>query len=142
MIENLSPLQAWETLASDSTSVLVDVRTRAEWGFVGAPDLSSLGKSVVLVEWMSFPSMQINSNFAQQLLAQLQGTPPSVICFLCRSGQRSQAAGMLMQDHFDQQSMQVECINVAEGFEGDLDSNGHRGGMNGWKARGLAWRQT
>jgi hypothetical protein len=36
----------------------------------------------------------------------------------------------------------VNCINVTEGFEGDLDAEGHRGNLNGWRARGLAWRQS
>ncbi|MEM7686023.1 MAG: rhodanese-like domain-containing protein, partial [Pseudomonadota bacterium] len=34
------------------------------------------------------------------------------------------------------------CTNVAEGFEGDLDADGHRGTINGWKAHGLPWRQS
>ena len=34
------------------------------------------------------------------------------------------------------------CYNVAGGFEGDLDENGHRGRKNGWKAGGLPWRQS
>ncbi|MGE0096622.1 MAG: rhodanese-like domain-containing protein, partial [Alphaproteobacteria bacterium] len=35
-------------LARDPNSVLVDVRSQAEWSFVGVPDLSSLGKKVAL----------------------------------------------------------------------------------------------
>jgi hypothetical protein len=31
---------------------------------------------------------------------------------------------------------------VAEGYEGDLDAARHRGSVNGWKGRGLPWRQT
>ena len=32
--------------------------------------------------------------------------------------------------------------NIAEGFEGDKDENGHRGTLNGWRFRGLPWQQT
>ena len=32
-------------------------------------------------------------------------------------------------------------VNVAGGFEGDIDGEGHRGHVNGWKAANLPWRQ-
>ena len=41
-----------------------------------------------------------------------------------------------------EQGVAAHCTNVAEGFEGDLDQGGHRGGLGGWKARGLPWRQN
>jgi len=31
---------------------------------------------------------------------------------------------------------------VADGFEGQLDSAGHRNALGGWKAAGLPWTQT
>jgi tRNA dimethylallyltransferase len=40
--------QAWEALCSDPRAQLCDVRTDAEWNFVGLPDLSALGKQAVL----------------------------------------------------------------------------------------------
>ena len=36
----------------------------------------------------------------------------------------------------------LNCFNVLEGFEGDKDSNGHRGVQGGWKAAGLPWVQS
>ena len=48
-IAQLSPQQAFEAL-SDGDAALVDVRTRAEWAFVGLPDLSPVGAQPVLVE--------------------------------------------------------------------------------------------
>ena len=53
---DLSPKDAWELLSSDAQAVLVDVRTPAEWTYVGIPDLSGIGKKPVLVTdgtWMS-----------------------------------------------------------------------------------------
>jgi rhodanese-related sulfurtransferase len=35
----------------------------------------------------------------------------------------------------------TRAFNVSGGFEGNLDGEGHRGGVNGWKASGLPWRQ-
>ena len=50
-IAAVSVEDAWARLKSDSRSVLIDVRTIAEWAYVGLPDLSSIGKRPVLVEW-------------------------------------------------------------------------------------------
>jgi hypothetical protein len=33
------------------------------------------------------------------------------------------------------------AYNIAGGFEGDPDTERHRGRVNGWKADGLPWRQ-
>ena len=38
-------------LSDNPDAVLVDVRTDAEWKFVGVPDVSSLGRDVVFIEW-------------------------------------------------------------------------------------------
>ncbi|GHA46919.1 hypothetical protein GCM10008927_09610 [Amylibacter ulvae] len=141
-IENVDPAETWNGLQKDNTAVLVDVRTRAEWGFVGIPDLSQLNRQPFLIEWKEYPMMNTNEAFASELLEKLDGAAPSKIYFLCRSGARSMAAANLMSEIFATQGQATQCINVAEGFEGDLDSDGHRGNMNGWKARGLDWRQS
>ena len=47
---DVTPAEAWEALSDDPAAVLVDVRTAAEWAYVGLPDLRSLDKDVVLVE--------------------------------------------------------------------------------------------
>ena len=41
---DLTPEQAWELLRENPDAVLVDVRTDAEWKYVGVPDVSSLGR--------------------------------------------------------------------------------------------------
>ena len=48
---DITPLQAWKLLSDNPEAVLVDVRTDAEWRFVGVPDLSSLGREIVYIEW-------------------------------------------------------------------------------------------
>jgi hypothetical protein len=35
----------------------------------------------------------------------------------------------------------IEAYNILEGFEGDIDANGHRGQLGGWRKQGLPWRQ-
>jgi rhodanese-related sulfurtransferase len=135
MVENVLPGKVWEALRKDPKAQLVDVRTDVEWNFVGLPDLSSLGKQVVPIQWQVYQAMAPNTAFAEQL-KEAGFTPEHHIYFICRSGQRSMAAA---------QAAQVvgfpHTYNVADGFEGAVDAAGHRGSMAGWKAEGLPWRQ-
>ena len=132
--------EAWEMLKSDPKIQLVDVRTQAEWNFVGLPDLATLERRVHCVEWQEFPSMQPNPNFAAEVAGALtaagvdQATP---VLFLCRSGARSRAAAMAMTRAGFQ-----KAFNIGDGFEGNLDAERHRGKSNGWKASGLPWKQS
>jgi len=135
MVENVPPPKVWEALTSDPKAQLVDCRTEAEWAFVGLPDLSSAGKQAVLIQWQTYPTMQVNAGFADQLV-EAGFTPDHHIYFICRSGQRSLAAAQAAQAAGFPHS-----YNVAEGFEGPTDGTGHRGTVGGWKLHGLPWRQ-
>lgn len=70
-VEDVSVLDVWSRLETDPGSVLIDVRTRAEWAYVGLPDISSLGKQLVLLEWQNFPDRRIDPGFATKLQAVL-----------------------------------------------------------------------
>ena len=135
MVENVSPRDAWEALAADPQAHLVDVRSDAEWVFVGVPDLSGAGKQPFLVPWQMFPAMQLNTGFVGAM-RHAGAKPEQTLYFICRSGQRSAAAAQAMAaagfEH---------VFNVADGFEGPPDGEGHRGMVAGWKADGLPWRQ-
>lgn len=137
---DVSALEAFEALSTEPQSLLIDVRTKAEWGYVGIVDLSSIGKEILLVEWQSYPAMAVNTDFVEVLSAELarRGVgPETALFFLCRSGVRSLAAARAMAAAgFDR------CFNVAGGFEGPLDTARHRGGVDGWKAAGLPWVQS
>jgi len=135
MVENVSPGQAWQALQSDPQAQLVDVRTEAEWTFVGLPDLDDAGKQPVLIPWQVYPAMQVHPDFVGAL-RKAGLTPEHRIHFLCRSGARSMAAAQAAQA-----AGFPQVFNVAEGFEGNPDAEGHRGVVAGWKAEGLPWRQ-
>jgi len=141
-VGEVNPADAWDILATEKDARLIDVRTRAEWGFVGVPDVSELGHSVICTEWARHPGMSVNPDFVATLEKSLGNEGPGKLLFLCRSGVRSLSAAKAITAYFAEQGKAVECFNVLEGFEGDLDSNGHRGNQNGWKHRGLAWRQS
>ncbi|WP_431281183.1 rhodanese-like domain-containing protein [Humitalea sp. 24SJ18S-53] len=134
-VPDVSPAAAWAALKSDPDAVLVDVRTDAEWTFVGVPDLSEAGKQPVLIPWQVYPSMQVNGAFAEHL-RRSGVTPLSKVFYLCRSGARSLAAAQAAQA-----AGFPNAANVADGFEGPPDAQGHRGATAGWKAGGLPWRQ-
>ena len=135
MAENVSPAKTWEALRARPEAQLVDVRTDAEWNFVGVPDLAEAGKQVVLLPWQVYPAMQRNAAFEEQL-TKAGFTPEQHIFFLCRSGVRSQAAAEAARA-----AGFPHVYNVADGFEGPPDARGHRGTTAGWKADGLPWRQ-
>ena len=132
---DLSPLEAWELLKGEAGALLLDVRTEAEWRYVGLPDLSGLGKDVQCISWQVFPDMRLNEDFVAKV-RESGPEPDQPLLMICRSGQRSRDAAIALTT-----AGYSRCYNVAEGFEGPLDGDRHRGGASGWKARGLPWFQ-
>ena len=126
--------KAYAELESEADAVLVDVRTSAEWSYVGHPDLAQIGKQVIFLEWQHFPDGTQNGSFVEQLheAGVGQGVP---VYFLCRSGARSAAAAKAATA-----AGLGPAYNVSDGFEGPLGGDGHRD-VAGWKASGLPWRQ-
>ena len=122
-------------LGREGEAVLVDVRTRPEWQFVGVPDLDRLGKRPLFISWQNYPGMERNDAFVAQVTGAGVG-PDAPLLFLCRSGGRSRAAAAAMTAAGFRR-----CYNVAGGFEGGLDAARHRGTGEGWKAAGLPWIQ-
>ena len=125
----------YEEVERDPRAVLIDVRTDAEWRYVGLPDLSGVGKEIALISWQTYPDMARNGGFVDQVRgAGVAEDQP--VYLICRSGQRSRDAAIALTAAGFQ-----SAHNVSEGFEGGHDEAGHRGRIAGWKARGLPWRQ-
>jgi len=131
---DVAPSEAYDELQADDDAVLVDVRTSAEWSYVGLPDLTQIGKRVIFLEWQHFPDGTLNGGFVEQLRAAgvREGVP---VYFLCRSGVRSAAAAKAATT-----AGLGPAYNVSDGFEGSLGRDGHRE-VAGWKAAGLPWMQ-
>jgi rhodanese-related sulfurtransferase len=132
---DITPEQAWKLLSENPEAVLVDVRTDAEWRFVGVPDLSSLGRDVVYIEWNRTDGTR-NDNFVAELIDHVPPRDDRPVVFLCRSGNRSIGAAEAATE-----AGIAPSYNVLDGFEGHLDDEGHRGGV-GWRAIGLPWKQS
>lgn len=136
---DVTPEEAWEILSNEPGAALVDVRTTAEWTYVGLPDLSATKAPFLRIEWQTYPSNEINPAFvatADEALRRAGSSPDAPVFFLCRSGARSAAAAAAMT-----QAGYSRCYNVAGGFEGRRDESGHRGSVEGWKAADLPWVQ-
>lgn len=142
VVADWSPVQTWKELESNPKSCLIDVRTRVEWMFVGVPDLSSIGRKTAFVEWHVYPEMRQNDSFVQQVATSFGTEWPDTIFFICRSGVRSQAAAVEFSNSATMMGQEVQCFNVAKGFEGDLGPSYQRGQHNGWKFDQLPWQQS
>jgi len=124
----LTPQEAWQVWQHAPGARLVDVRTRAEWEWVGRVP------GAVEIEWLTWPGCQPNPSFIAQLRQQVD--PEALVMFLCRSGVRSDAAARAASD-----AGYANCYNILEGFEGDRDANGQRNRIGGWRHAGLPWFQ-
>ncbi|HVZ13468.1 MAG TPA: rhodanese-like domain-containing protein [Bauldia sp.] len=137
---DISAKQTWDALAKSPPATLVDVRTAAEWAYVGVPVVSALGKQTVLVEWDEFPSGELVPDFIGRLKSELSklgiGTD-APLYFICRSGNRSRQAAIQATA-----AGYSNSYNVTGGFEGRLDGERHRGTAESWKGAGLPWVQS
>ena len=125
----LLPREAYEIWQQAPGAKVVDVRTRAEWDYVGRIP------GAVEIELLTYPGNRPNPAFLAELTQQVD--KEALMMFICRSGGRSHNAAMLAM-----QAGYTECYNVLEGFEGDKDASGHRNTKGGWRAAGLPWVQS
>ena len=87
---DVTAAEAWHALTGDAAAVLVDVRTEVEWNLIGKPDLSSLDKEPIFLQWVKMGG--VNKNFVPELQAALQErgvAKDAPVYFMCQSGGRS-----------------------------------------------------
>jgi len=137
---DISARDAWEGLARSPEAALIDVRSKAEWVYVGVPVVSSVGKKTLLVEWDDFSTGALVPDFIGRLkatLAQNGVSDTAPLYFICRSGNRSRNAAIAATA-----AGHPHCFNIEFGFEGRLDTERHRNTPGSWKAEGLPWVQS
>ncbi len=142
---------AFKLLLTSISARLVDVRTKAETHFVGAPVLpvknsldQNLQSQYCQIEWQLFPTMLKNDSFIAELEQQLTlwheqdgvDKQDRDLLFLCRSDVRSAHAA-----HVATLLGCNKSYNITHGFEGGANENGHRSQISGWKFMGLPWSQ-
>lgn len=119
LIESVLCQQAWEMLLKDDQSVLIDVRSQAEWQIVGKPQLTH-PKQLVLNSLKLSPLMVMNENFTDILLNAVKDKTRKF--FLCRYGVRSYTATQIAI-----RNGLSECYNLSDGFEGNATGPGWLG---------------
>jgi len=132
---NLLPKMAVEKLQNNPKALFVDVRSKAEYKYVGYPENS------ILIPWIDDPDWEPNPEvFSDSVMQELDGRENLLnteIILICRSGYRSNDALKCLENKgFTQVS------HVASGFEGDLDENDQRGNLNGWRHDDMPWSQS
>jgi rhodanese-related sulfurtransferase len=137
---DVSASVAWNGLSGSAEAALIDVRSKAEWVYVGVPVVSSIGKKTLLIEWDDFATGAIVPDFLGRLnsaLAENGIKDDAPLYFICRSGNRSRNAAIAATA-----AGHANCFNIEFGFEGRLDAERHRNTPGSWKAEGLPWVQS
>ncbi len=115
-------------MTSPSDTFIVDVRTVAEYTFVGHPDLPS---GVPNIPLKFFPSWEPNSDFALKVAERYKKN--NRLIMICRSGGRAEiAAEILIKAGFKR------VFYMTDSFEGRADEKGHRT-VDGWKVNNLPY---
>ena len=138
MIKEISSSGAYAILQESADAVLIDVRTKMEYEYVGHP------KDSIHIALKEPPEWKVFSNFVHDVSSKLKKKFFGVddlssiqIFLICRSGKRSNEAALLLEaDGYKY------IFNVFDGFEGDKNINGHRNLINGWRFSNLPWEQS
>lgn len=136
-VNTISAVEAHAMLDADARAVLIDVRSNMEFLFVGHP------KGAISIPWIDEPDWVVNPHFVTDIRKVLLGGVScstevgcAPVILICRSGKRSLEAGaLLVENGFSR------VFNVADGFEGELDTQHHRSTLGGWRKEGLPWEQ-
>ena len=128
------PKIAFEKLQNKLNAVLIDCRTKAEWVYVGVPELPDNPQKTKFIEWVDTAG-QPNPDFLSSV-RRIAGTE-TPLYLICRSGVRSAAACQLLAE-----SGFTIVVNIEDGFEGDIGPEGRRASINGWKYCNLPWIQS
>ena len=144
----VSARDAYDMVQEDPARVLfVDVRTRAELQFIGAPALIDANVPFMLQadppQWDEATSslkLAVNPQFVDRIAYRMTRkglANDAPIILICQAGVRAaRAADMLTRAGF------ANVYTVIDGFEGDPAADGADRGMrlvNGWRNAGLPW---
>lgn len=147
---NIPPSDAYNMATSDPNAYILDVRTEAEWQWVGHPgpnklraaDPSKLEEGAGLLDKVVNISYEIekdgvlvvNEKFIKHVNKAFRNKPGAILITICRSGVRSANAAQALDDA----GYQGRVYNTLTGFEGSADLRGYRT-INGWVNDGLPY---
>ena len=129
-MKNLQPKEAHDWLHAHPEALFVDVRMEIESLYVGRPP------GVVNVPWYDYPDLQPDADKFAALVVQEATGKDQPLLLICRSGQRTLAAGKALAA-----AGFTNLQHVVHGFEGELDESFKRSTQSGWRFDGLPWEQ-
>lgn len=130
---------------SDANTYILDVRTDAEWRWVGHPGVNGTGEGTegtysiadqtanISYKIFKRDDFIVNPRFIKDVNKLFAGNKNITIITMCRSGSRSVAAAEALEA-----AGYTNVYNMETGFEGDKDANKYRT-INGWKVNGLPY---
>ena len=127
-ITEIFPWDADELLRSDSDPLLVDIREQVEFAAMHIEGAMHVPRGIL---------ESAGEYEYEETVRELVEARERNVVVVCRSGNRSAHAAKAATAAGWQHS-----YNIATGFEGDRDDEGHRGKVAGWKVDGLPWTQT
>ena len=115
-------------MKSPADTFIIDVRTRAEYEFVGHPDLPN---GVPNIPYKFYPSWELNIDFVAMVEERYKLDDKLII--ICRRGVRAEAAAwLLLKAGFK------SVFFMTDSFEGPKGKEGLRN-VSGWKVNGLPY---
>ena len=129
-MKNLQPKEAYDWLQTHGDALFVDVRMEIESLYVGRPP------GVVNVPWYDYPDLQPNAQKFAEIISDEATGKDQPLLLICRSGQRTIAAGKVLED-----AGFTDVQHVVHGFEGELNEQFKRSTLSGWRFDNLPWEQ-
>ena len=142
--EDVTPTEAYYMATTEENTYILDVRTIAEWDWVGHPGVNKLDEGIELegkvinisykIEYKG--DFIINPSFLVDVQNMFPDPDEVTLITLCRSGGRSVAAALALEA-----VGYSNMVNMLTGFEGSKDASGYRT-LNGWKVDGLPYNYS
>jgi rhodanese-related sulfurtransferase len=132
--DDVTTVEAYNMVCDNTNVYIVDVRTDAEWIWVGHPGPNNTGegdcldgKVVNIPVWLGRPgNWSVNKSFIEDVNEFFEDIEDPVLITMCLSGGRSKyAQGFLKEEGY------VDVYNMLTGFQGSVDEYGYRN-VNGW----------
>eukprot|EP01080_Neovahlkampfia_damariscottae_P011299 gene11299-4110_t len=140
-VPDITPQDTLKILMADKNSFLIDIRTDAEWMWVGKPEIPTTPwkSEPIFVQFLYHPNRNLNPNFFEEVLSKLKKSPrfkpDSKLFFLCCCASRSVKASKMFKEKG------YNAYNILYGFDGPANQDRQRGKVDGWRFRNLPWYQ-
>ncbi|MEJ2455893.1 MAG: rhodanese-like domain-containing protein [Candidatus Thiodiazotropha sp.] len=139
--QDISQEDAFYTVMDYENAFIIDVRTDAEWEWVGHPGENRSGfgafleGKVINESWKVYHNKNFvdNPQFISDINFLFKHNKDAILITMCRSGVRSIAAAEALDA-----AGYTNVYNMINGFEGDRDADGYRT-VNGWKVEGFPY---